>query len=176
MCLLRGINIRYAGVINKEVGVGLVPTRINMYTARTMNPFIQFIINHWALWLALVVVIALLVFEEKKGSVKGVKKITPQAAINLMNHENAQVVDVRAEANFKAGHLVGAINIPLADLEKNIKKLTKYKSKPVILVCNAGQSSLKAGLLLIKQGITTVYSLTGGITGWQKAGLPLSKD
>ena len=147
-----------------------------MYTARTMDQFTQFIINHWVLCLALVAVIALLVLEEKKGSVKGVKKITPQAAINLMNHENAKVVDVRGEPSFKAGHLVGAINIPATELEKNIKKLTKFKSKPVILVCSAGQGSLKAGLVLMKQGFTDVYSLTGGVTGWQRAGLPLAKD
>lgn len=141
-----------------------------------MNDFIQFVIHHWLLWLALVAIIVLLVLEEKRTNVKGVKKIAAQAATNLINHENAKVLDIRHDNEFKSGHLAGAINIPFADLEKDLKKLNKYKAKPIIVVCKMGQVSLKAGLLLHKNGFENVYSLNGGITGWQRAGLPLTKE
>ena len=141
-----------------------------------MNQFIPFIIKHWVMWLALVVVIVLLIMEETRKNVKGVRKISPQEVVNLMNHENAKVIDVRSAEEFAKGHLTDAVSMPIADLEKNINKLNKFKTKPVIVVCNTGQASLKAGLTLTQQGFTQVYAIAGGINGWSKSGLPLTKN
>lgn len=141
-----------------------------------MNQLLPFIINHWVLWLALVAVIILLIYVEKGGNVRGVQKIAPQAAVNFINHESAKILDVREVNSFKAGHLTESINIPLSELEQNLNKLNKYKTKPIIIVCSTGQAALKAGILLNKQGFEKVYALTGGIAGWQRAGLPLTKD
>lgn len=141
-----------------------------------MNQFIPFIIKHWVLWVALVAVIVLLVMEETRKNVKGVRKISPQEVVNLMNHESAKVIDVRSAEEFAKGHLTDAMSIPIADLEKNLNKLNKFKTKPIILVCNTGQASLKAGLTLTQQGFAQVYAIDGGITGWLKSGLPLTKN
>ena len=86
------------------------------------------------------------------------------------------MVDVRSTDQFRSGHLIAALNIVFADLERSINKLNKYKSKPIILVDNIGQEAVKAGVLLRKQGFEMVYFLAGGITAWQKADLPLVKD
>jgi rhodanese-related sulfurtransferase len=140
-----------------------------------MDKIIQFIINHWLLFVGLIAVIGLIIFEEKKGSIRGIAQISAQQAINLINHDNAVVIDVRDADSFQKGHLLDAININIANIETNIKKLTKYKSKPLILVCDIGQASAKTGAILKKQGFDKVYSLAGGITAWQKDGLPLVK-
>ncbi len=141
-----------------------------------MNQIMQFIINHWLLFLALIAIIGLIIFEEKKGGARGVAQISAQQAVNLINHENAVVIDVRDADSFQKGHLLDAININMADIENNITKLNKYKNKPIILVCNVGQASGKAGTVLKKQGFDKIYSLSGGIAAWQKDGLPLIKS
>jgi len=51
--------------------------------------------------------------------------------------------------------------------------LEKYKSKPVVAVCDAGTTSGKAVQLLQKAGVTDVYGLRGGIAAWTQANLPL---
>jgi rhodanese-related sulfurtransferase len=140
-----------------------------------MNQLIQFIINHWLLWLALVGIIILLIFEETKRKAGGAEQVSPQQATNLINHEGGVVVDVREVDAFQNGHLTAALNLPLSDLQQNTNKLNKYKSKPIILACNDGQISGKAAVLLKKAGFTKVYALSGGIAAWQKAGLPLVK-
>ena len=140
-----------------------------------MNQLIQFIINHWLLWLALVGIIIFLIFEETKGKAGGAEQVSSQQATNLINHEGGVVVDVREKEAFQNGHLTAALNLPLSDLQQNTNKLNKYKSKPIILACNDGQISGKAAVLLKKAGFTKVYALSRGITAWQKAGLPLVK-
>ncbi len=138
-----------------------------------INHFIQFVINHWVLWAALVVVLVLLVLDERKTVSGGVKRVAPQLATNMINHDNAVVVDVRSADQFSAGHLPAAINISYADLTANINKLTKYKNKSIILVCTVGQEAAKAGAFLKKSDFNDVYVLAGGVSAWQKADLPL---
>jgi rhodanese-related sulfurtransferase len=138
-----------------------------------MDQFMQFIINHWLLFVALIAIIGLILFEETKGSARGIVQISPQQATHLINHDNAVVVDVRDASSFQNGHLIDAINI--TDIANNIKKLTKYKNKPIILICQIGQISSKAGVILKKQGFDKVYFLSGGITAWQKADFPVVK-
>lgn len=139
-----------------------------------MDQFIQFVINHWMLWLALVVIVALLVMQGSQGMIKGVQKIMPQAAVNLINHENATIIDVRGDAEYGAGHITASIHVPYDALEQKLGTLNK--DKPVIVVCGNGQISPKAGAILVKQGFTKVYFIAGGIVGWQRAGLPLTQD
>jgi len=83
------------------------------------------------------------------------------------------VVDVRHQDEFKVGHIVDAINIPLDNIENKMKTLEKYKTKPVILVCASGMRSLKAGQLLLKNGFNQVNNLKGGVAAWNQANLPL---
>lgn len=142
-----------------------------------MNQLISFVAQNWLLFLALAVIIALLVLEEKKGGINfsGVKNIDTQGAISLANHESALIVDVRPEAEFNAGHITAARNIPAADFAGKISTIEKYKDKPIILVCNSGRASLGLGRTLRKQGFSNVSSLSGGMSAWQKAGLPVVK-
>jgi len=122
-----------------------------------MDQLTQFITHHWLLVVALVAVAALLVFEETKKNVGGVNKIPASKAVDLINHHHAVVVDLRTADDFRNSHITDAINIPQAELERSINKLNKYKSKPIILVCRIGPESLKAGIMLRKQGFTQIY-------------------
>ena len=96
-------------------------------------------------------------------------------ATQLMNREDAVVVDVRPAADFAKGHILGARSIPLADLEKRAADLDKYKAKPVIIYCDAGNRSGGGVALLRRNGFANVVNLAGGFGAWQQAGLPVEK-
>ena len=96
-------------------------------------------------------------------------------ATQLINRGKAVIVDVRDPAAFTAGHLRDAKNIPLKDLSKRVGELDKFKSKTVIVVCQAGVQSVKAAAQLKKAGFNEVVSLDGGVSAWQAQGLPLVK-
>jgi rhodanese-related sulfurtransferase len=96
-------------------------------------------------------------------------------ATQMINRQDALVIDVREDAEYAKGHIVGARHIPLAQLEARVKELQKYKSKPVITCCETGNRSSAAIATLRKLGFENVYNLAGGYAGWQQAGLPVEK-
>ena len=96
-------------------------------------------------------------------------------ATQMINRQDALVIDVREDADYAKGHIVGARHIPLAQLEARAKELQKFKSKPVITCCETGNRSSAAISTLKKLGFENVYNLAGGFAGWQQAGLPVEK-
>lgn len=107
--------------------------------------------------------------------IRGIKDVDPVAATQLINHKNALVLDVREDAEYKAGHVLNAKLIPLGKLGERIGELEKYRDKPVVVVCRSGARSANACALLGKQGFAEVYNLAGGMIAWQKANLPVKK-
>ncbi len=105
----------------------------------------------------------------------GGKEIGTLAATRLMNDGHALVLDVRDNSEFAAGRIPKSKNIPLADLEKRIEEIAKFKQKPVILACKTGNRSTAALRVLKQQGFTEIYQLQGGVTAWQQASLPVEK-
>ena len=97
------------------------------------------------------------------------------AATQLINRSDAIVVDLRSAEDFAKGHILGARNIPLADLERRSAELDKHKAKPVILHCGDGSRAGGAVAALRKKGFDSVHNLAGGFTAWQQAGLPIEK-
>ena len=76
----------------------------------------------------------------------------------------AAIIDVRTSAEFAAGHLSGAINIPLERIETDIQSVQGIdKSSPIMLYCRTGNRSGKARDLLMKQGFTNVMN-GGGLS------------
>lgn len=104
----------------------------------------------------------------------GGARVSTGEATNLINREDAQVIDVREAAGFGSGHLIGARNIPVAKFADRAADLEKMKGKPLIVCCETGLRSGKAVKDLRKLGFDRVFSLDGGIEAWRKAGLPLT--
>jgi rhodanese-related sulfurtransferase len=96
-------------------------------------------------------------------------------ATQLINREDALVVDVREPGEYGAGHIIGAKNVPLSRIDAGGPELAKRKDKPVILYCDTGNRATKAAAALRKQGFTRVVNLSGGLGAWQQAGLPVEK-
>jgi len=109
------------------------------------------------------------------NTIRGIKDVDTNGALQLINHKNAFILDVRQPDEYKGGHIINAQLIPRGDLQTRIGELAKYKSKPVVVVCQSGNRSGSACATLAKQGFTEVYNLAGGMTAWQKASLPTRK-
>lgn len=92
------------------------------------------------------------------------------AATRLINDSHAVVLDVREPAEFAAGHLPNARNIPMAELDKRVNDLPQ--GKPVLVCCASGARSSRA-LSLLRQGGREAFNLAGGVAAWRQAGLPV---
>jgi rhodanese-related sulfurtransferase len=133
---------------------------------------IEFVGNHWVLFVALVVILGLLAHNLLTGT-KG--SVDPAGATDLINSRDAVVVDVRPAADFAKGHIINAINIPNNGFKKQIASLQKHKNKPIVVSCRSGAQSSAACQQLRKEGFEEVYNLRGGILAWESASLPLTR-
>ena len=104
------------------------------------------------------------------------KELGVVQAVQLINRQDAVVVDVREPAEFKAGHIPNARNIPHGQIGDRLKELEKFKSKPILLSCATGQRSASACNVLQKAGFADVYSLSGGMNAWLQASMPVEMD
>jgi rhodanese-related sulfurtransferase len=140
-----------------------------------MQNFLIFMENHWLLTLAFLIIFFLIVIVEFIRTKRSARQISPREAIHFMNHQNAVILDLRSNDAFATGHIVGAVSLPYAELPNKIKKLEKYKSQPIILVCAGGVESSRAAKILANEQFTS-HILAGGIRGWRDAEMPLVKD
>jgi rhodanese-related sulfurtransferase len=138
----------------------------------TMERYLEFAGNHPILLGGLVFTLFLLIFTELRRKTTGVTSIEPQDAVQLIN-KDAVVIDLRSAEAFARGHIVNARNIPYDELSAKGDVIDKYKSKPIVAVCDAGQTSGRAVTQLRKSGFENIYGLRGGISAWQQASLPL---
>lgn len=108
-------------------------------------------------------------------SIGGSRDIGTLEATRLMNAGEALVLDIRDNGEFNGGHIPKSKNIPLADLDKRIDDLTRFKDKPVIITCRSNTRAGAAARLLKAKGFSNVRQLDGGFTAWQSASLPVEK-
>ncbi len=101
--------------------------------------------------------------------------LTPDGAVMLINREKAVVVDVCEVEEFAAGHVGGAKNVPLNQLEDKLAATVKNKTLPLILVCQTGARSARAVAIAKKLGYENTQSMHGGLKAWQTANLPVEK-
>ncbi len=112
-----------------------------------------------------------------RGGSGGSSVDTLQATL-MMNKENALILDVREEAEYAAGHIVGARNVPLVRLGGSTDvadTISKKKDRPIVVCCATGARSAAAVASLKKMGFERAYNLSGGINAWRQAGLPTEK-
>jgi rhodanese-related sulfurtransferase len=142
---------------------------------KIMEHLLEFIKNHWLLWLAFFVLLGLIAFEETRKSVRGIRRLAPDEVVNLMNHHEAIVLDLREHTSFIHSHILGSVNLHLTSADDLAIKIEPYKNKGIILLGKDDFSTLSFGTKLKKLGITKIYLLKGGVVAWKNAGLPLTK-
>jgi rhodanese-related sulfurtransferase len=135
---------------------------------------LQFAAHHWLLCGIFVILLILLMIEEARS--KGlVGQLSAHDLVQMINRESVAIIDIRNREAFQSGHIVGAINIPKADLEKDFNKLNKYKGRNIVIICESGQKAGEISVKLKKQNFENVRTLSGGINGWKNANMPLVK-
>lgn len=134
----------------------------------------EFIAHHPGLGMALLVILGALGWSFLQGGGRGVKRLSPVDATQLINREDAVVLDVRPDGEFNQGHIVNALNIPQKQVTEQLDKLKKYRDRPIIAACRTGQMAGSVCNVLRKNGFEHVYSLQGGLVAWEGANLPLT--
>jgi rhodanese-related sulfurtransferase len=141
-----------------------------------MQEYIDFFSNHLMLTVAWFGVAAMLVTTLVQGKLSGVKSINTQEATLLINRQNALVIDIRTNEEYKKGHIVNAKNITLSQIDEGkFAGIENHKETPIILVCESGARSSSAASKLVKAGFTQVTNLLAGMSGWESANLPMTK-
>ena len=133
----------------------------------------NFILANWMLILVALASGSMLLWPKLTGG--GGAGLTPAAAVQLINRERAVVIDVCEPAEYAAGHVGGARNIPLGDLEAKLPGAVKNKATPLVLVCASGMRSSRAVAVARKLGYENAQSLSGGMKSWRDANLPIEK-
>jgi rhodanese-related sulfurtransferase len=135
----------------------------------------EFLGNHLYLTLAFVGVLVALVVTEAQRFMRGYVALTPAGLTQLINRENALLIDVSPAAEFEKGHIPGARNVVMSQFDPENKDLAKARELPVALACRTGQASAQAAQRLKKAGFAKVFWLDGGIAAWKEAQMPLVK-
>jgi len=102
------------------------------------------------------------------------EEITPQEAEQRLKQERPLVVDVREPYEFARGHIAGSKSIPLGQLGTRLKEFGP-QDRTVIVVCQSGNRSSFAANQLASNGYKKVINLRGGMSAWQRAGLPTQR-
>ena len=93
-------------------------------------------------------------------SIKQLLGLAPKVNYSDLVKNGAQIIDVRTPGEFKAGHIRGAVNIPLQTISSQLERIKR--DKPVITCCASGMRSASAKSILKSSGFEEVYN--GG--GW----------
>lgn len=133
----------------------------------------KFFLDNWMLLTVALTSGVLLLWPAIKGSLGG--GLTATAAVQLINREKGVVIDVCEPSEFAAGHVAGAKNIPLSQLAQKLPDAVKNKDVPVIFVCQSGMRSSSATRIANGLGYLKAQSLSGGLSGWRSANLPVEK-
>ena len=133
----------------------------------------KFILDNWYLIFVALASGSMLLWPVLKSASGG--SLTPARAVQLINREKAVVIDVCETEEFAAGHVGGAKNIPLGQLEERLPATVKNKALPVVLVCASGARANRAVGIAKKLGYDNAQSMAGGLKAWREASLPVEK-
>lgn len=135
----------------------------------------EFVANHPVLVLLFAGLAVALLVNELTRFTRGYKAVSPAQLTQLINREDALVLDVSALNDYQKGHIVGARHMALSQLDPQAKLLAQAREKPVAVVDRTGLQSAQAARRLSKAGFPRVYWLDGGLAAWQQADLPLAR-
>ncbi len=133
----------------------------------------KFLIDNWMLLSVAFISGGMLLWPVLQGAAGG--GLSAANAVQLINRERAVVVDVCETGEFAAGHVGGARNVPLAQLEQRLPEVVKNKGVPLILVCASGIRAKRALAIAKKLGYEKAQVLAGGLKAWKDANLPVEK-
>jgi rhodanese-related sulfurtransferase len=135
----------------------------------------EFVANHLLLVGIFAALLVALIANEASALFRRYKALSPAQLTQLINRENALLIDVGSINEYEAGHIVGARHVAMSQFDPENKELAKVRDLPVAVYCKTGQNSAQACARLGKAGFSKVYWLDGGLTAWLAADLPTVK-
>ncbi|MER6425937.1 rhodanese-like domain-containing protein [Streptomyces sp. NPDC001137] len=103
---------------------------------------------------------------------RGPGRLTPQQAHQQTGDGTAVLLDVRETPEWNAGHAPDALHLPLSRLAAGASLPAAAQGRPVVMICRSGHRSQQAAKLLAGRGVQ-VTDVTGGMSAWARAGLPV---
>lgn len=101
------------------------------------------------------------------------RDVDAATAAALSTRDDVVILDVREQNEWDAGHIAGALFIPMGDVPARLAEIPTDKT--VIVQCRSGNRSSQVTDYLRQQGMTNIHNLEGGILAWESAGLPVEK-
>jgi len=138
-----------------------------------VSHYLPFIEKNWILIVAFLLSGALLLWPLVQRRLSPMKEIGTPFVTNLINRQNAVLLDVRESNELAGGKLPNALHIPLSQLKDRVAELAKLTSRPVVVYCALGRRARGAAAVLANAGFANIYMLSGGVKAWRDAGLPL---
>ncbi|MDY6337113.1 MAG: rhodanese-like domain-containing protein [Succinivibrionaceae bacterium] len=141
-----------------------------------LESLVAFAGRHYILSALFVLCLVMLIYTQIRIMLSPVKAISSGKATDLINNANAVPVDLRTDKEFAAGHITGAVNLPVKLVnEGNFGAIDRYRNVPLVIVDQSGVSSFDAARTIRKAGFPEVYALAGGIGAWTDERMPLVK-
>ena len=101
------------------------------------------------------------------------RTLPPDRVAELIESGEAQLIDVRAPAEYEAGHIAQGRHVPLESVTAEADSLDR--SKPVVFYCRGGERSAMAAEAFAASG-WDAYNMEGGLAAWAEKGLPLEPE
>jgi rhodanese-related sulfurtransferase len=139
-----------------------------------MDRVLDFASHHPWLATATVVLAAVVAIYEMRMRSEGLRSVSPQELIRLMN-QGALVLDLRPAEQYQAGHLNGARQMSGEQILSAGDTLKKHKEKTVVVYDDSGSLGAAAVRQLSAQGFSRVFALRGGVSAWRADNLPVSR-
>lgn len=140
-----------------------------------MDQFITFASHNTILVVAIILVSLMLIHSLVGEKLRGYSSVSPSESTQMINRDDALILDVRESNEYSQGHIINSLHIPLSGLKTRMKDLEKHKAKKIIVACRSGHRSSQACANLKKEGFEQVFNLSGGVMAWESANLPLIK-
>jgi len=137
---------------------------------------LSFIESNWMLILVLVASGGMLLWPLVQRGLSPTREIGAIQATQLVNRQNALMLDVRETQEYEGGRVPNAVHLPLSQLAERGEEIRRFSARPVIAYCERGTRSRSAATALTKLGFAQVYTLRGGLRAWAEAGLPVVKN
>ena len=103
-------------------------------------------------------------------------KETDVAGARQLVEAGAELIDVREDNEFEAGHAAGARHMGRGIIERDIVQAIPEKDAEIVLYCGGGYRSALAADMLQKMGYTNVWSMDGGWKAWKDSGAPVEEN
>lgn len=135
-----------------------------------MHDIAEFVSRHPFLVIAAAMLLVMIVVHEFRLLTRRWREIEPAELVRAVN-AGATLLDLRDAGAYRAGHIAGARNLTLAELDGALG--AQDRSRTVIVCCATGGTASRAAGQLAAQGFTDVANLRGGLAAWQAENLPL---